>query len=377
MPYAYTQTVLERLGAARSQGAGLYAILDGARDPNLQAETIASGNKHYCLFKGSLPPKLATAAPWLVCVDDLESDYVAWLVGAGWGRSWGTFFSSPRTLKDLYRHFRKFLMVKLESGPQVYFRFFDPRVARTFLPTCTDEELCRIFGPTTSWILEGEEPGTLVRFSLSEAGALEIETSHLEAQARGRGDGAIAFEEAVVEVRGLRETQRAEGASALEALQELQLLALRLDPGEGELAAALRDGLGRLNQRLALRKSLSPRMVRAGLTSLLVTVDRAAGRAEKPSALSQQPLTRSVVLAQVQALREAVKNDARPEELIARSGLEDLEALHARVSLAPGLADLASALAQTLKRLRFSKTLTSRRLGAALTSLLVSLRAHA
>ncbi len=87
MPYAYTQTVLEVLRAQpeTKPDAKVYALVDGARSDLLQPETATSGHKSYCLFKGKLPVELAAAAPWLVELSDLKSDYCSWLIGEGWG----------------------------------------------------------------------------------------------------------------------------------------------------------------------------------------------------------------------------------------------------------------------------------------------------
>ena len=63
------------------------------------------------------------------------------------------YLASPEPLEGLRRHFRDLLMMKLPDQKQVYFRFYDPRVLRLFLPTCTAQEIGLIFGPviTISW----------------------------------------------------------------------------------------------------------------------------------------------------------------------------------------------------------------------------------
>ena len=62
-------------------------------------------------------------------------------------------------------------MVELEDEKdekEVYFRFYDPRVLRTFLPTCTPEETTEFFGPVRSYLVEAEEPETLLIFTDSQ-----------------------------------------------------------------------------------------------------------------------------------------------------------------------------------------------------------------
>jgi hypothetical protein len=56
-------------------------------------------------------------------------------------------------------------MVKLPDGKQVYFRFYDPRVLRVYLPTCTVEEMRTFFGPIKCFLTEGDKPEAALRFA--------------------------------------------------------------------------------------------------------------------------------------------------------------------------------------------------------------------
>ena len=62
-------------------------------------------------------------------------------------------------------------LVQTEDGKQLYFRFYDPRVLRLYLPTCTPEEVRRSFGPVGCYLLEDEDPKTLLRFTGDDRGA--------------------------------------------------------------------------------------------------------------------------------------------------------------------------------------------------------------
>jgi hypothetical protein len=85
-----------------------------------------------------------------------------------WGNSWGVFLKSDATPRELRKHFRQFLMVQLADGEEVYFRFYDPRVLRVFLPTCTQPESEQFLGPVQSLVIEGETAGELLRFRAGE-----------------------------------------------------------------------------------------------------------------------------------------------------------------------------------------------------------------
>jgi len=57
------------------------------------------------------------------------------------------------------------VMVKTEAGQEMYFRFYDPRVLRAFLPVCTPQEAKEFFGPVRSFLVEARHGATLLRFS--------------------------------------------------------------------------------------------------------------------------------------------------------------------------------------------------------------------
>jgi len=65
-------------------------------------------------------------------------------------------------------------MVKTEDGEQLYFRFYDPRVLRVFLPTCDERQLRDFFGPIDYFLCESEEPASGLVFSLRN-GELKVD----------------------------------------------------------------------------------------------------------------------------------------------------------------------------------------------------------
>ena len=46
------------------------------------------------------------------------------------------------------------------------FRFYDPRVFRDFLPTCTPKEAIAFMGPITTWWVESEDSSKLLGFRI-------------------------------------------------------------------------------------------------------------------------------------------------------------------------------------------------------------------
>ncbi|MCK7510897.1 MAG: DUF4123 domain-containing protein [Desulfobacterales bacterium] len=79
-----------------------------------------------------------------------------------------------RRLNPLRTHFRRFLMVHDSDGKPLYFRYYDPRVLRVYLPTCTSQELKTVFGPVESFLVEDEDGRSAIRFRRA-SGALQEE----------------------------------------------------------------------------------------------------------------------------------------------------------------------------------------------------------
>ena len=56
------------------------------------------------------------------------------------------------------------MLVKTEDGEELYFRFYDPRVLRIFLPTCDESQIRELFGPIEYFLMEDEDPEHAIRF---------------------------------------------------------------------------------------------------------------------------------------------------------------------------------------------------------------------
>ncbi|MGE5570089.1 MAG: DUF4123 domain-containing protein [Rhodospirillales bacterium] len=158
--------VLEAVSPFLFKGDGLnaYAVLDGASVPDLLDKLYGAVRPQFqCLYSGEIQPDLAEAAPYLVRLES-GSEFTEWVFKEGWGKHWGVFAVTPADFATFRKHLRKFLVVYDSNAKALYFRYYDPRVLRTFLPTCKEEELAEFFGPVTAWLLEDEDPNVILRF---------------------------------------------------------------------------------------------------------------------------------------------------------------------------------------------------------------------
>jgi hypothetical protein len=145
-------------------GRDVWAVADGARDVRIYAYLLDSYLESSCLYSGALPRELEVAAPYLVSLE-YNDRATRRIIGEGWGNSWSIFLKCPATLKKLRRHLREFLVVRGPGGKRLVFRYYDPRVLRIYLPTCSVGELSTVFGPIETFWIEAADPAMLLEFT--------------------------------------------------------------------------------------------------------------------------------------------------------------------------------------------------------------------
>ncbi|MEP6747597.1 MAG: DUF4123 domain-containing protein [Bacteroidota bacterium] len=157
-----------------------FFLLDAARatEENLIYATEKNENV-ISLYRGRSEESLSAVAPYIFTFPHSE-DFSDFIMKNGWGRSWGVLVYSESDMDNLFKHFRKFLMVKTEEGKELYFRFYDPRVLRIFLPSCDAEQLKEFFGPVEKFIVEGDTKEEAVVFTLQDG---ELQQSVISAAA--------------------------------------------------------------------------------------------------------------------------------------------------------------------------------------------------
>jgi hypothetical protein len=165
------------LSALRKESESLYAVLDAARTPRVLELLHAGPAEFKSLYEGEKGDRLAAFAPYLVRFS-ARSALLETLLREGWGQSWGVFLAAAEEFAPVRKHLRRFLTVRAD-GRELYFRFYDPRVLRVYLPTCTPDEARQFLGPIRSYLLEADGPDTLLRFAAGPHG-LERTTTTAE-----------------------------------------------------------------------------------------------------------------------------------------------------------------------------------------------------
>lgn len=162
---------------APAPGTCSYALLDAARDERIYPAIMDAPNNEVCLHLGGKARDLARVGPYLVPLERGD-DLSQWLFSSGWGRSWGIFTRSQADFLEVIRHFQSLVVVHDEDGNALYFRYYDPRVLRIYLPTCRSGELRTFFGPVDVYLMEGTDPSIALKVTHDD-GTLSIETIEL------------------------------------------------------------------------------------------------------------------------------------------------------------------------------------------------------
>jgi hypothetical protein len=141
-------TTIADLAVLATSGT-LFAILDACDDPEVQAKVKELGeDRAPCLYRGVTDAKTLAAAPYLV---HLDAELLEWAHATLWSRPWGILVVSKSDPKSVRHHLRKLLVVKGPEHQALYFRYYDPRVLATYLPTLSKNDLDEVFGPVLAY----------------------------------------------------------------------------------------------------------------------------------------------------------------------------------------------------------------------------------
>jgi len=151
------------LQSAAQEGYNLYGIADAARDDEVFRFLITGNVQYMSLFEGTMDVQSYSVSGFLVECKK-ESSLFQWMTAEAWGNNCCIFFTSKASFEDLFKHFQQFNRVYIEGDDVVLFRYYDPRVLRTYLPTCTQSEIDLFFGQVESFFAENKEPEMLSVF---------------------------------------------------------------------------------------------------------------------------------------------------------------------------------------------------------------------
>ncbi|MBK8256596.1 MAG: DUF4123 domain-containing protein [Polyangiaceae bacterium] len=156
----------ELLSLRTHENEHLYAVVDTARDARSLDWLNESADTSESLFEGFDGASLWRVAPYLVELSPSTSPLFSRIVTEGWGNSLVTFIVSSSTFAEVRRHLRRHLRVLDPDQRPMYFRLYDPRVLRRFLPMASERQLGELFAEAGVFAAEGPRGSNLQVFDL-------------------------------------------------------------------------------------------------------------------------------------------------------------------------------------------------------------------
>lgn len=150
----------------------VYGVIDAAQDIDFVADLKARGYQLTSLFVGPDAWQLLGVAPYLFVANPNAEALADW--DQRFAASIGVLIVSSAPVEQVFAHLRSIFIVQDESGGEFFFRFYDPRVLKTYLPTCTNDELSTVFGPIDAFIAASSRGVGYRFFSRGEDGSLSV-----------------------------------------------------------------------------------------------------------------------------------------------------------------------------------------------------------
>lgn len=151
-----------------SDGARLYAIVNGATAMSLVDQAKHLGLRVQSLLQAGVSPYLGAVAPYLVEINQASGFLSYWSLWLG--KNSGLLIESADDFDLVLGHFRHTFAARDAQGHDQFFRFYDHRVLRDYLSGRAADELRQFFGPASLILSDSEEAGMLLCYSLSANG---------------------------------------------------------------------------------------------------------------------------------------------------------------------------------------------------------------
>jgi hypothetical protein len=152
-----------------------YALIDAARSQGLMRWIDNCQLPIQSLYSGTSAITLREQAPYLVELDTanvMHIPIISPLLEHGWGQNLMLLIKSQEQFESLRIHLKKKLVVRNEHNQRLYFRFYDPRVARSFLAATAHEGLDLYFqGGILTYIIESFDAQAVAISRSSDASA--------------------------------------------------------------------------------------------------------------------------------------------------------------------------------------------------------------
>lgn len=144
----------------------LFAVVDGAAALGLVDQAKRLGLRTESLIVGLRSPYLAAVAPYLIEITSASGFLDLW---HGYlSKNPGVLLTSLAEFPELLEHARRLFVTRNAAGKDSFFRFYDPKVLKTWLANAPASELKVFFRCIASVVAGLDDPSHLSRLSLAD-----------------------------------------------------------------------------------------------------------------------------------------------------------------------------------------------------------------
>ncbi|MEH6458733.1 DUF4123 domain-containing protein [Chitinimonas sp. JJ19] len=122
-----------------------YAVVDASHGEQAYELITRWGEHAHCLYSGQEATTLARYAPYLLELRE-NSAALMELLEQAWQLNWAIFVDGAADWQKVRLQLKKSLFVLDENKDRHYFRYYDARILRLFLPTASKEQAAQFFG---------------------------------------------------------------------------------------------------------------------------------------------------------------------------------------------------------------------------------------
>lgn len=152
----------------------IYAVVDACQAwewVGRVREQFGRDTKMLFQGAGTVYDEVDEVAPYLCSLDPENALLLEW--SGMFGRNAGILIASDAPMAVLYKHLRNVFVAKDSTEQDYFFRFYDPRVLRGFLPACRLEEVRQFFGPIRWIVVEDIQANRMISYTHNQGKLLE------------------------------------------------------------------------------------------------------------------------------------------------------------------------------------------------------------
>ncbi len=146
-----------------------YYIIDAASESIEIDDLIQAYGPSVCILKSNYDGQFVDVGPHLFGSTEKLDEL---MLNEKWGKGSYTLVSFTKDKQNLIQILKNNSEIVTEQDEVMFFRYYDPRILRIFLPIFDKQQLKEFFGTISEFMCEDEDPGYGLIFHLDKASNL-------------------------------------------------------------------------------------------------------------------------------------------------------------------------------------------------------------